>query len=386
MSPVRILHITGRFGHGGIQTWLMNMFRHIDRGRYCFEFMRHTPGAQPHDDEIRSLGGRILPSFSPRQPARYQRHVMRVLEKEGPYDVVHAHGGNAMGLVLRCAAKAGVPVRIVHSHNLQPKLGKRWRSYIYDVFTRHWLFQYATVGLGCSSAAAEALFRSRWGRDARLGVLLYGIDFAPFRPTENARQTIRRELAIPDDAPVVGHVGRFTPEKSHGFLVEVAAEVVRCVPGVRFMLVSDGPLRSEVEAKIDRLGLSDRFVLTGFRRDVPALMQAMDVFVLPSRFEGLGLVLVEAQATGLQCVISEHVPQEAVVVADHVTQIPLSAGPLAWRDAIARHLRAPRPDVEQTWMEVANSRFALKNSLADLIQVYETGRPPVQETAPRRPL
>jgi len=373
---MRILHVLAKTGQGGVETWLMNVYRHIDRDRFRFDFLTQTAEPQYHDEEIRRLGGRVIHCWTPRQPLRYRRRLIRILKEEGPYDVIHAHGGNFMGIVLRYAAGAGIPVRIVHSHSLQHGLPRRLRSYVYQFFTRRWMFRYATVGLGCSSAAAAALFGPNWRSDKRFGVLLYGMDFSGFELPETARADRRKEFGIRPETPVVGHVGRFTPEKNHRFLIQVAAEVIRAMPEARFLLVGDGALRSQIEQDIRRAGLDEQIILTGMRSDVPSLLAAMDAYVFPSEFEGLGLSLVEAQAAGLRCVVSDVVPREADVLPARVRRLPLRAGVGAWAAAVRELLRMPRPDPQEARKALEASRFALTNTLAELIRTYETGRPP----------
>lgn len=380
-AEMKILHVIGRMGRGGIQTWLMNVLRYIDRDRYHFDFLPQMPGPHPHDAEVRQLGAGVLPAVASGNPLAFRRRLMQVYENEGPYDVVHAHGDIVTGFVLRYAAKVGIPVRIAHSHNLGFAGGasKRFRSRFFSPFTRRWMHKYLTVGLGCSRRAVAALFGPDWQEDTRLGVIHYGLDFSPLRASAPSRMAARKAWGIAPEAPVVGHVGRFYEQKNHPFLLRVAKEVLAQFPEARFLLVGDGPLRSHIEGEIRQLGLQDQFILTGLQADVAPLMHAMDVFALPSLHEGLGIVLWEAQAAGLRCVMSEEVPGEAIVVDEHVRQIPLSAGPAVWSEAICQYLRAPRSCTEEACNDRVSGRYGIEQSLAKLVQVYETGRPPAQD-------
>jgi len=372
---MRILHVLGMMGRGGIETWLMNVMRCIDRDHFRFDFLVSTDRPQDHDEEIRRLGGRIFGGPSPAQPLAYRRRLLRVLRDEGPYDVVHAHGENFMGFVLHHARRAGVPVRIAHSHNLYVKHGKRLRSHLFDLINRRRMFRSLTVGLGCSQLALTSLFGRSAQNDPHFGVLLYGMDFEPLRPRSD-RRDVMAEFGIPDDAAVVGTVGRLTEQKNYRLFLDIAAAVAEKRPDVRFLAVGGGPQEQEIRRWIAEGGLQDRVVLAGSRSDVPRLLAAMDVFLFPTAWEGLGLVVVEAQAAGLRCLISDRVPREAVVLGDHVQVLPLEAGPQGWGRALCDMLDAPAVDRQATWRRMTESRFSIGRSVADLVSVYETNRPP----------
>jgi glycosyltransferase involved in cell wall biosynthesis len=201
-------------------------------------------------------------------------------------------------------------------------------------------------------------------------VLYCGIDLEPFRQ-EVSREAVRQELGIPKDAPVVGHVGRFTPQKNHAFLLQIAAEVVKMRPDVRFLLVGDGPLRPQIEARARELGIAGNAIFTGVRSDVPRLMLgAMDAFIFPSLWEGLGLVVVEAQAAGLPCIVSEWVPAEATVLPEGVERVPLSGGQGQWVLALVQALEHRELDRGASTDLVAASAFSIVRSAHALEELY----------------
>ena len=173
-----------------------------------------------------------------------------------------------------------------------------------------WIRRFATHGLAISKPSAANLFGERWKSDAWVHIIPYGIDIAQFQK-HLLREEIRAELGIPPNSPVVGHVGRFYPQKNHSFLIEIAQEVLSKRPDTNFLLIGDGPLRPEMEARVRQMGLSKKIHFIGIRTDVPRLMLgAMDLFLFPSLYEGLGLCLLEAQAAGLHCLVSDTVPDE----------------------------------------------------------------------------
>lgn len=372
-APVRILHVVGALNRGGVETWLMHVLRHIDRNRFRMDFLVHTAQPAAYDDEARALGARIIPCLSPAQPLQYGRRFKQILRQHGPYDVLHSHVHHFSGYTLRLAAQAGVPARVAHSHNdtvaAESAASPARRAYL--ALMKRWVQHYATTGLACSKLAAAALFGPTWEQNQRLRLLYYGIDLTPFRaPVDPA--ACRAELGLPPDALVIGHVGRFVPQKNHTFLIEIAAETVRREPRARFLLVGDGPLRPDIERRVQAAGLSDHIIFAGLRADVPRLMRgAMDVFILPSQYEGLGLVLIEAQAAGLPCLYSDVIPPEVDAIPALTRRLPLDAPPAAWAAAVLATL-AQRPSITPAaaLAQIEASPFTIEQSVRALETVY----------------
>jgi glycosyltransferase involved in cell wall biosynthesis len=347
-KPLRILHVLGMMERGGAETWLMHILRTLDPSRYRMDFLVHNPEPQAYDDEVRALGSNLILVPSVRQPLRYAREFTRALREYGPYDVVHSHVHRHSGFVLRLAKRAGVPVRIAHSHldasasEADASLPRR----AYLRLMRRWLDASMTRGLSVSGQAARDLFGPHWWRDPRHRLLFCGIDMEPFRQPV-CRAAVRAEFGIPADAFVVGHVGRFTEQKNHDFLLDIAAEVLKREPETYFLLIGDGELQDEIRAKAATLGAADRVMFAGLRADVPRLMGgAMDAFLLPSLYEGLPLVLMEAQAAGLPCVFSDNTSAEADIVPALVHRLPLSLPASGWAETLL-DLRARGPVVDR---------------------------------------
>jgi len=371
--PIRVLHIVGFMGYGGIETWLMHVWRHIDRAKFQFDFCYTGPTPGAYAPEIESLGGRMVACpLKKSDPIGFARRF-RALLREGGYDIVHSHVHHFSGFVLRLARREAVPVRIAHCHNTRDGKGSAPSRILYHALMKHWIRKYATHGLAASAAAAEALFGPQWQSDSRFRVLHCGIDVEPFRQNVS-RAEVRRELGIPEEAPVVGHVGRFMPQKNHAFLLEVAAEVIKLHPDVRFLLVGDGPLRPRMEAKAHNLGIEKKVIFAGARSDVPRLMLgAMDVFLLPSAWEGLPIVLMEAQAAGLRCVASDSVPQEASVVQGAVRFLALSASPAEWATTVNQVVEVGDLCRRSALQIMEGSRFTIGSSLEELAELYRKG-------------
>ena len=375
---IRILHVLYTMSVGGIQTWLMHILRHIDRDRFRMDFLVHHINPCSYTDEIRALGSQIIQCPHPRQhllqPWVYDRRFKQILHKYGPYDIVHSHTADFNGYVLRLAQQASISVRIAHSHDDTSSCQAKARFYrrLYLILMKWWIAQHATIGLGVSRKAVAYLFGSSWKTDPRWQILPCGTDLAGFRePIDCA--AVRAEFGIPADAFTIGHVGRLVEQKNPLFLLEIAAEVLKREPRMHLLLVGDGSLRSRLEAKVRQEGLSDRVIFAGVRSDVPRLMRgAMDVFLFPSLHEGLGLALIEAQAAGLPCVLSDIVPEEADVVKPLVQRISLSQSASAWAEAVvAARGKASAITPADALAVVENSPFNIEMSVKKLVEVYE---------------
>ena len=373
MSQRRVLHVVGRLDRGGVETWLVHVLRHPSRRHVAMDFLVHSDLPASYDNEVEALGSRVIRSpESPRRPWRYIPALRRLLQDYGPYVAVHSHVHQFSGLILREAYRGRVPIRIAHSH-LDSRLIDHSASATRRVYLRlmqRWIRQYATIGLAASAVAAEALYGAGWRQDPRWRVLHYGIDLAPFSSAAGRSTELRAELGLDADTFVIGHVGRFDRQKNHAFLVDIAAAVMAATPGIRLLLVGDGGLRADIERKARGLGVADKIIMTGVRRDIARLMTgAMDCFVMPSLYEGLPLVLLEAQAAGLPCIVADSVSEEANVIPELVNRLSLAQPLDHWTEAIlaARGRRLP-PALAASRLE--RSSFSIGASSAQLLQIY----------------
>ena len=378
--PIRILQVVGCMNRGGVETWLMHVLRNIDRDRFKMDFVLHTSESCHYNDEIRSLGCRIIVSPYRPHPNRnwwnYMANFRKILEKYGPYDVVHSHLDSFSGNILRIAKQAGVPIRIAHSHNdttIRVAEGG-WVRKLYVAWLKKRIARYATVGLPCSRKAAIDLFGSQWKSDRRWQILYCGLDLEPFQAQIDSA-SVRAELNIPQDAFVIGHVGRFEPQKNHQFLIEIAASIAQQEPNMRLLLIGNGSLRADIEAKVAQLGLTDKVVFAGVRSDIPRLMLgAMDIFLLPSLFEGLPLVLIEAQAAGLPCIYSDVISEEADVVKSLMKRLPLSDSASKWAEVVLAHKKTNRAIEQSETLSILqnNSPFNIKFCTKSLTAIYSS--------------
>lgn len=347
--PVRILHMVPDMQrNGGIQNTLMHLLRNLDRQRFHIDIAVQTPQPSDFDQEIRDLGSQVLPCYPRSHPLVFARRFRQLLRKHGPYDVVHSHVAHYSGYVLLLAQLYGVPMRIAHSRNDETV---KWREappykQAYVAAMRRLLRQTATHGLAVSADAAAYLFGAAWQDNPRYHVALNGFDFAPFRQQVD-RRALREQMGIPQEAFVIGNVGRLAPQKNHHFLLDIASYLIPQMPNAQFVLVGDGPLRSQLEAIIADRGLTQQVRLLGVREDVPQLMLGVfDLFLFPSLHEGFGNVLIEAQAAGLPCLLTETLPKEADAIPELMRRLSLEQGSVAWADAL-RTLREQSPTMSQ---------------------------------------
>lgn len=372
-KPLRILHIAFTMHARGTETWLMNVLRRIDKKRFQLDFLTIEGEKGVYDPEIQALGGRLYSCPHPSNKGVFLRGIREIFQKEGPFDIIHAHPYTLSGLVLMQAARAGIPVRIVHSHTDRRKAARDKsivrRAYIGAM--KKLINRTATYGLAASDDAAVSLFGKNWNKDPRWNVMHCGIDLEPFKKTKN-KKVMRTELGIPQDAHVLGHVGSFHFEKNHEFLLHLFEKMATRDLKIHLLLVGDGPLKEKYQDRVKTLNLEKRVIFTGVRSDIPDLLKAMDVFVFPSLFEGLGLAIVEAQAAGIPCLVADTVPQEASIVDGAVDFLPLENNENQWIKSIKRALEEDSIDPERALNQVASFPFNIDHNVTMLMDLYET--------------
>lgn len=374
-KAVKILHVLFKLDPGGLENWLMQVLRRLDRQRFEIDFLVHSPEKGLFEDQAVALGGRVLRLPYTSIPLHYAREFRRLLAEHGPYQAIHSHLALG-GFHLRWAHQIGVPVRIVHTHSDEDQRARHhplWRRLARKV-SQHQIRRYATVGLAVSRQAAQGRFGPRWQEDQRFQILPCAIPLDAFTGRVD-RGSVRRSLGLPESAFVLGHVGRLVPEKNHGLLIDLAAEVCRRLPEAYLLLVGDGPLRRQLEDRVRSLNLAARVVFTGFRDDISEILQgAIDLFLFPSQYESAGMAMVEAQAAGLPCLISDTIPEEVVVVPELVQRVPLTGGPRGWAEAVLanRHHKAFMNTLEAAG-RIRGTLFDLDANIRYLEALYSAG-------------
>lgn len=323
--PIRIAQIVGKMNGGGVEAVVMNYYRHIDRNKVQFDFLVDSDSALVPREEIESLGGRIFEIPPYQHIIEYQRELQRLFKEEG-WKIVHSHINALSVFPLRAAKKACVPVRIAHSHSTSGK-GEYAKNTL-KALLKTQSNRYPTHRFACSKFAGNWLF----GKDAQFEVVYNAIDLDRFRFNAEARALARADLGLVGNQFAIGHVGRFTAQKNHAFLIDVFTEVAKRRDDAVLLLVGTGEAGASVKALVDERGLTDRVKFLGQRSDVNRLYQAFDAFVLPSLYEGLCLVGVEAQVSGLPCLLSDAITRE-VDVTGECKFLPIDS-PIVWADEI----------------------------------------------------
>lgn len=331
----RVLHVTSALDPGGVETWLLR----LAKSSAGFSAVSAILVLGDHDGllapQFHSLGVRLLRMPLEGHGIGFVQRAARRMRDSGPWDVVHSHVHRRSALVQLAAMRAGIPLRVTHSHNTHGqddtyawwlRAPGRWLASTVINRASH-------QRIACSMQAARSLFGAAAARHGDVVHMPYGMDELEFRanaelPLGLSAEALRRQLGIAADATVVGHVGRFMPQKNHGYLLRTAAEALRLQSNLHFLLIGDGPLRTEMEALAQHLGIASRVTFAGHRLDIPLLMRhAMDCFFFPSLWEGLGIVLLEAQVAGLPCLLSECIPPEANVFPARNRQLAVDLPP-----------------------------------------------------------
>lgn len=356
---IRILHVVTYMGRGGLETMIMNYYRHIDRDKVQFDFLVHRDFEADYDAEILSLGGRIyhMPRLIPWSNS-YRKQLKAFFCAHSEYKIVHVHQDCLSSVALQCAEECGVPVRIAHSHSSSAVKNLK---YLLKLYYMQKIPRFSTHLFACSRQAGDWMFMNH-----PYTIVPNAIDVSQYVYSEQAEWAVRDEFGLTDEL-VVGHVGNFTPAKNHIFLLEIFREVRTKQKNVRLLLIGGGEGLRAIREKADTMGLSSAVIFAGTRKDVPRLMQAMDVFVFPSLYEGLPVTLIEAQAAGLPCVISNAVSRECEVTKGLITQKSLSNSAFEWAECILKNIRDRKQDHRE---EVSSAGYEIHKAARKLQEFY----------------
>lgn len=356
---IRVLQVVTYMGRGGLETMLMNYYRHIDRSKVQFDFLVHRDFEADYDQEILKLGGRIYHVSRLVPWSRSYHSELKAFFREHPeYRIVHVHQDCLSSVALRCAKECGVPVRIAHSHNSSQDKNLK---YLIKMHYMKKISDYATDLFACSESAGRWMFREDSFR-----LLNNAIETESFQYSKSVDMDVRKEFSL-GNSMIVGHVGRFHPQKNHEFLIDVFYACTKLHANMKLLLVGDGEGRSKIEQKVKDMNLQDKVIFAGVRSDVDRLMQAMNVFVFPSLYEGLPVTMIEAQASGLPCIISNQVSNECIVTKGLVFSMPLEESPSRWAERIVQESCRER---ENHMEEIREAGFDISTEVKKLETFY----------------
>ena len=362
-EPIRVLQIIGIVAGGGVEAVIMNYYEHIDRTKVQFDFIVHNDNKIDITPKVEAMGGRVY-KVTPyyKNPVAFMYGIYKVIRNHH-YRIVHSNMNTLSAFSLFAAWAAGAPARILHNHSTSSP-GETKRN-IMKFMLRPFARLFATHYFACSRLSGEWMYGKKMMDIGKVKIVNNAIDLKKYEFNPRKREILRKELGLTDEF-VIGHVGRFMFQKNHEFLIDVFAEACKKNPHMVLLLIGDGPLRSGMEEKVKNLGLTDHVKFLGLRNDVQDLYNVMDIFVLPSHYEGLPVVGVEAQANGLPCLFSTKVTKETHLT--HLAQfLDLSTGASKWAERIVfmKHERN-----EEVGEELRQAGFEINKEARNLMNFY----------------
>lgn len=369
----KILHIVGGMGKGGTETMLMNIYRKIDRSRIQFDFLYTTNEETYYDKEIKKLGGNILriDSLSILSINKMINQICDCINQNGPYQAIHAHTLFNCGIAMKAAKKSGVDIRISHAHTTADNEVGLIRK-IYISLMKKLILDSSTNLLACSNLAGEYLFGAENIKSDKYTMFPNLISYENIIDVNYEDvEKFKIENKLQEDDLVIGHIGTFKESKNQKFLLKVVKVLKEKNKDVKLLLVGDGSMRDELETICKDLDISDKVIFTGTRDDIDVILNSMDVFVFPSTFEGLGLVLLEAQAAGLPCIVSEAIQPEADLKLGLFSKLNLSDGAESWANKIIEVYGKKETDKQKILDAFDKQGYSSEKCISKLLSIYK---------------
>lgn len=362
--PIRVLHVIGSMNIGGAETIIMNLYRNIDRRKIQFDFVVSTNKKCYFDDEIDVLGGKIFkcPKYYIYNYIEYRKWWINFFNNHNEYKIIHGHIGSSAPVYLNIAKKYGLKT-IAHSHATKNR-EITLRNIIWNINSFQTRF-IADYFMACSRQAGIDRYGYKVVNSNKFKVLLNGIDIEKFKYSENKRQLIRKELKINDNF-VIGNIARFSKEKNHLLLLEIFSEIVKKRKDAVLLLVGDGEYKKKIEEETKELKLEKRVIFTGYKSNTEYYYSAMDIFCLPSLYEGFGISLLEAQTSGLESFVSNNIQNEVDIGMDLIHKFDLMEN----KKALANMLLSYREIDRKRINNLENSKFDIKKISEDLLIYY----------------
>lgn len=362
-EPIRVLQIIGIVAGGGVEAVVLNYYKHIDRTKVQFDFIVHNDNKIDITQKVEAMGGKVY-KVTPyyKNPIAFMHGIYKVI-RDHHYRIVHSNMNTLSAFSLFAAWAAGAPVRILHNHSTSSP-GETKRN-IMKFILRPFARLFANHYLACSRLAGEWMYGRKMMDSGKVKIVNNALDLKKYAFNSRKREMLRKELGFTDEF-VIGHVGRFMFQKNHEFLIDVFVKAYKKNPHMVLLLIGDGPLRSAMEEKVKKLGLTDHVNFLGLRNDVQNLYNVMDIFVLPSHYEGLPVVGVEAQANGLPCLFSTKVTKETHLT--HSAQfLDLSTGASKWAERIVSMKYKRNEEVGE---ELRQAGFEINKEARNLANFY----------------
>ena len=386
-EAVRVLHVLGNTNLGGAESRIMDLYRHTDRNRVQFDFLVHSREEGFFEKEIRELGGRIfrVPRFRIYNYFSYRKALKEFFQKHHEFALVQGHMTSTAAIYLPIAKKAGVKKTAAHARSAGVDKGLKGTM---TRFLRRNLADKADYLFTCSELAGISVYGEKAVREGKTIFIPNAIDCAGFTFDPEKRKKLREELGL-TDALIIGHVGRFHYAKNHEYLLRVFAELCRMSAGAggstaetgadqkyHLILLGEGPLMEDTRKLAEELGVVDRVHFLGNHKNIADYYQAMDYFVYPSRYEGMPGTIVEAQASGLPCLMSDTICRE-VIATELVETMSIEEEPKAWAEGLQRRIDAlvsKQENREKYAAKMAAAGFDVQAQAERMMRFYESGR------------
>ena len=358
--------VVGALECGGAESLVMNLFRSIDRSKFVFDFATLSNEDGFFSEEIKKLGGKIyyFPKYRIYNGIGFRKKWKQFFkEHKGEYEIIHTHHSSSVAMILKIAKKNGL-YTVAHSHSAGWE--KSFRGMLNKFFSRG-AKKVADYFFACSYPAGVTQFGKKVADDpSRFKVIANGIASDKYIYNEEVRNRIRKQLNLKDNVHLYGHAGRFVLAKNHAYLLKVYAELLKKDPESRLILLGDGELKNEIVSQAKSLGIYEHLIMPGVVNNVNEYMQAMDYFIFPSTYEGLPVTLVEAQASGLKCLISTNISND-VVLTDLVESLSNEIDPEAWAEKILSSIDYPRKNMSEA---IKKAGFDINSSVKFLTEFY----------------
>lgn len=366
-EKIRVLQVIGSLNNGGSQSMIMQLYRNLDKSKIQFDFVIFKKDELFYKDEIEKLGGKIytLPEYKIYNHFKYKKAWKDFLKQHPEYKIIHSHVRSTASIYFKIAKRMG-KTTIAHSHSTSS--GKGLKA-IVKTFLQYNLRNVADYCMGCSKTANIWLYGEKVANSNRAYVFKNSIDTDKFLFNDEIRNKIKNEYKIKDDEVVIGHVGRFFEVKNHEFLIEIYNAILKKEEKSKLLLVGDGELRNKIEEKVKLLGIENQVIFTGNQKNVYEIMQAMDIFIMPSIYEGFPVTLVEAQATGLKCLITDNITNE-VCITNLVEKEALKNSEAIWAEHAIKMLKENVKRCEYNQI-VKKSGYDIKENTKILEEIYE---------------
>ena len=362
-EKIKVAHIIGKWVGGGVESVIMNYYRYIDKNKIQFDFICDSDSTDIPYKEIEDMGGKVVIIPPYQNIIKYHKKLKEVLKK-GKYDIVHSHINTLSVFSLFAAKCANIPIRIAHSHSTTNKEEKK-KNFLKQIL-RPYSKIFATNYFACSEYAGRWLFGDKEFNKGNVFILNNAIDTEKFKFNEKIRDKIRKKLNINENTLVIGHIGRFVKQKNHDFLIDIFNEVQKERKNSILLLIGQGPLQENIINKVKKLELQDKVLFLGQQKNVNEIYQAMDVLVLPSLYEGLPVVGVEAQASGLLCIFSDSMTKETKIL-DTSEFISLNSDTDIWKKRIINSSNYVRLDTTEILIE---NGFDIRKESLKLEKMY----------------